>query len=210
MSKRYPPIFNVVLFAIAVIFMLLNPISSLVPWLPEAIKTTVTTAIYALNDFFDAAGKFIVATYNTYAIFTLHIVIIALYGKQLFSKDIKAKYHTALKTIDEYKPVDYPWDTEEFIELNKALAEQHSIVAKLYILSGLVLSIIVTNIMCPNFYQFTIMQCWNLNSSDIGLISGVCLGSTLIVALIILCIGFFSLLFSFGKMADSPQKTLEI
>lgn len=205
MTKRYPPIFNVILFIIAVIFMLLNPISNMIPWLPDAIKDIAIAAAIALDAFCDTAIKSVVSFYNTYAIFTLHIVIIALYGKQLFSKDIKAKYHAALKTIDEYKPVDEPWGTKEFIELNKALSEQHSIVAKLYILSGLVLSILATNIMCPNFYQFTIMQCWNHNSSDTGLIGGVCFGSTLIAALIISCIGFLSLIFSFSKMADSPQ-----
>ena len=31
MSNRYPPIFNVILFALAVIFMLLNPIANLIP-----------------------------------------------------------------------------------------------------------------------------------------------------------------------------------
>lgn len=56
MSKRYPPIFNVILFAVAVIFMLLNPIANMIPWLPDAIKTAVTTAIYAMHDFFNAAG----------------------------------------------------------------------------------------------------------------------------------------------------------
>lgn len=99
MSKHYPPIFNVILFAVAIIFMLPNPISNMVPWLPEAIKTAVTVAIYALYDFFNAAGKFIVDIYNKYAIFTLHVVIIALYGKHLFSKDVKTRYHAALKTI---------------------------------------------------------------------------------------------------------------
>lgn len=64
MSKRCPPIFNVILFAIAVAFMLLNPIANLIPWLPEAIKTAVTAAIYALYDFFNVAGKFIVDAYN--------------------------------------------------------------------------------------------------------------------------------------------------
>lgn len=33
----------------------------MVPWLPEAIRTVVTAAIYALYDFFNAAGKFIFA-----------------------------------------------------------------------------------------------------------------------------------------------------
>ena len=56
MSKRYPPIFNVILFAITVAFMLLNPIENMIPWLPDAIKTAVAAAIYAMYDFFNAAG----------------------------------------------------------------------------------------------------------------------------------------------------------
>ena len=76
MSKRYPPIFNVILFAVAVIFMLLNPIANMIPWLPEAIKTAVTVAIYALYDFFNAAVKFIVDTYNKYVAKILKLNII--------------------------------------------------------------------------------------------------------------------------------------
>lgn len=117
MSKRYPPIFNVILFAVAVIFMLLNPIANMVPWLPDVIKTAVTAAIYAMYDFFNAAGKFIVDAYNKYVIFTLHVVIIALYGKHLFSKDVKTRYHAALKTIGEYKPKETHFGDESYLNL---------------------------------------------------------------------------------------------
>lgn len=51
--------------------------------------------VYALYDFFNAAGKFIVNTYNEYAIFTLHVAIIAIYGKYLFNKNTKIKYQEA-------------------------------------------------------------------------------------------------------------------
>lgn len=122
MSKHYPPIFNVILFAVAVIFMLLNPIANLIPWLPEAIKTVVTAAIYVIYDLFNAAGKFIVDAYNKYAIFTLHVVIIALYGKQLFSKNVKDKYQAALKTINE---------SYNIVELNKAMHTYEGIMANL-------------------------------------------------------------------------------
>lgn len=74
MSKRYPPIFNVILFAVAVIFMLLNPISNMVPQLPEAIKTAVTVAIYAMYDFFDAVGK-----YNV-PVFVAILVYVGIYS----------------------------------------------------------------------------------------------------------------------------------
>lgn len=36
----------------------------MIPWLPEAIKTAVAAVVYALYDFFNAAGKFIVDDNN--------------------------------------------------------------------------------------------------------------------------------------------------
>lgn len=209
MSKRYPPIFNVILFAVAVIFMLLNPISNMVPWLPETIKTVVTAAIYALYDFFNAVGKFIVDAYNKYAIFTTHVVIIALYGKHLFSKDVKTRYHAALKTIGEYKPKETHFGDESYTKVIKAEKEHDSIVATLYSLSALVLSIITTNIMCPNFYQFTISQCWGIDSSDTAMIGAVCFGSTLIAVFTIGFIIVFALIFSIFKLVDVPRPCLD-
>lgn len=214
MSKRYPPIFNVILFAVAVIFMLLNPIANMIPWLPEAIKTVVTAAIYALYDFFNAAGKFIVDAYNEYTIFTLHVVIIALYGKQLFSKEIKAKYHASLKTINDYKErgISYAYYFEnigkytddEYLEfnktMNKALRDNESVIGKLGVLSALTLSIIITNIIVPNFYQFTIIQCLGVNISDTTTIGGFEIIFTIIAFFVILIIALFSLLFSIPKM----------
>lgn len=128
MSKRYPPIFNVILFAIAVAFMLLNPIANMIPWLPDAIKTAVTTAIYAMYDFFNAAGKFIVDTYNEYAIFTLHVAIIAIYGKYLFNKNTKIKYQEAIETINNYNQDDN--------KLSDAKRDYENITECLYILSA--------------------------------------------------------------------------
>ena len=211
MSKRYPPTFNVILFAVAVIFMLLNPIANMIPWLPESIKTVVTAAIYAMYDFFNAAGKFIVYAYNEYAIFTLHVVIIALYGKQLFSKEIKAKYHASLKTINDYKKrgISYAyylenrdnWNEDEYLEFNrnvkKAESDNVNIVGALCVLSALTLSIIIANIIVPNFYQFTITQCFGVNSSDVAVIGGAEIIFTIIAPFII---ALLDALFNIAKM----------
>lgn len=209
MSKRYPQIFNVILFAVAVIFMLQNPISNMVPWLPEAIKHTVTIAIYAMYDFFNAAGKIIVDAYNKYAIFTLHVVIIALYGKHLFSKDVKTRYHTALKTIGEYKPKETHFGDESYTKVIKAAKEHDGIVATLYSLSALVLSILITNILVPNFCQFSITQCWNIDSSDTAMIGAVCFGSTFVAAFAISFIIVFALIFSMFKLVVVPRPCLD-
>lgn len=209
MSKRYPPIFNVILFIVAVVFMLLNPIASMIPWLPEAIKTAATAAMYAIYDFFKVAGKFIVDVYNEYAIFTLHVVIIALYGEHLFNKDVKARYHAAIKAIDEYKQNDGHNTREDYIKTDKAIGEHDGIIAKLYVLSALVLSIIITNIMFPNFYQFTISQCWGINSSDTTMIGAACFGTTIMASVIIGCIILISLIFSIPKLAYVPRPCLD-
>lgn len=209
MSKRYPPIFNVILFALAVIFMLLNPIANMIPWLPDAIKTAVTTAIYVMYDFFNAAEKFIGDTYNKYAIFTLHVVIIALYGKHLFSKDVKTRYHAALKTIGEYKPKETHFGDESYTKVIKAAKEHNRIVATLYSLSALVLSILITNTLVPNFYQFAITQCWSVDASDTAMIGAVCLGSTLIAAFTIGFIIVIGLIFGIFKLVDVPGPCLD-
>lgn len=201
MSKRYPPIFNVILFAIAVIFMLLNPISNMIPWLPEAIKTAVAAVVYVLYDFFNAAGKFIVDTYNEYAIFTLHVVIIALYGKHLFSKDVKDKYQAALKTINE---------SYNIVELNKAMHTYEGIMAKFYALSALTISLIVVNIIVPNFYQFNILQFWGNYPSDATVIFVELLASTFLALLIIASVAAIGVIYGIPNMANTENRAIQL
>lgn len=186
MSKRYSPIFNVILFAVAVIFMLLNPIANMIPWLPEAIKTAVAAVVYALYDFFNTAGKFIVDAYNEYAIFTLHVAIIAIYGKYLFNKDTKIKYQEAIETINNYNQDDN--------KLSDAKRDYENITECLYILSAWVLSLITLNIIFPNFYHFTILQCFgNAATRDYEMI-GAFIVAPFMVALTLCCIALLGLI----------------
>lgn len=186
MSKRYPPIFNVILFAVAVIFMLLNPIANMIPWLPDAIKTAVTVAIYALYDLSNAAGKFIVDAYNEYAIFTLHVVIIALYGKYLFNKDVKIKYQEAIETINN--------DEQDDKKLSNAKRDYENITECLYILSAWVLSLITLNIIFPNFYRFTILQCFGNAATHEYEMIGAFIVAPFMVALALCCIALLGLM----------------
>lgn len=201
MPKRYPPIFNVILFIIAVLCILLNPISSMFPWLPEVIKDAVNVAVYAIYNFYNTAGEFIVNTYNNYAIFTLHIVIIALYGKQLFSKDVKDKYQAALKTINE---------SYNCTELNKAMHTYEGIMVKFYALSALTISLIVINIIVPNFYQFTILQFWRNYSSDAIVILVELLASTFIALLIIATISAIGVIWGIPNMANTENRAIQL
>ena len=144
MSKRYPPIFNVILFAIVVCVILANPMTMLMPW----ISTVTSFVVFAVSGIFNA----VVYAYNRYAIFTIHVVIIALYAKQLFGKEAKAKYHEAIELANTYEQSD---SDDKYREIHSELIDA---LAPLYIESPLVLIIIVSNIIFPNFYQFTLLQ----------------------------------------------------
>ena len=144
MSKRYPPIFNVILFIVAVCVIIVNPMTMLMPW----ISAVTSFIVFASSSIFNAA----VDAYNRYAIFAIHIVIITLYAKQLFGKEAKAKYHETIKIVDAYKQSN---DEEEYREVHCKLVDA---LTPLYIESTLVLTIIALNIIFPNFYQFTLLQ----------------------------------------------------
>ena len=144
MSKRYPPIFNVILFAVAVCIILANPMTTLMPWIP----TATNFIVFAISSIFNAA----VDAYNRYTIFAIHIVIIMLYAKQLFGKEAKNKYHEAIELAGTYKQSD---GNDKYREVHSELIDA---LAPLYIESTLVLTIIALNIIFPNFYQFALLQ----------------------------------------------------
>ena len=94
MSKRYPPIFNVILFIVAVCIILANPMTMLMPW----ISTVTSFVVFAVSSIFNAVGY----VYDHYTIFALHVVIIALYAKQLFGKEAKAIDDRLLCVLNEF------------------------------------------------------------------------------------------------------------
>lgn len=144
MSKRYPPIFNVILFAVAVCIILANPMTTPMPW----ISAVTSVIVFAISSIFNAA----VDAYNRYTIFTLHVAIIALYAKQLFGKETKAKYLEAIELVESNKNLD---NYNEYREVRDNLGD---VLTPMYVESILVLIIIVLNTIFPNFYQFTLLQ----------------------------------------------------
>ena len=144
MSKRYPPIFNVILFAIAVCIIVINPMTMLTPW----ISTVTSFIVFAVSSIFNAVGY----AYDRYTIFALHVVIIALYAKQLFGKEAKDKYLEAIELVESNTQLD---NYNEYREVRDNLGD---VLTPLYVESILVLIIIVLNTIFPNFYQFTLLQ----------------------------------------------------
>lgn len=144
MSKRYPPIFNVILFAVAICIIVINPMTMPMPW----ISAVTNLIVFAVSSIFNAVGY----VYDRYTVFALHVVIIALYAKQLFGKEAKAKYLEAIELVESNKNLD---NYNEYREVRDNLGD---VLTPMYVESILVLIIIVLNAIFPNFYQFTLLQ----------------------------------------------------
>lgn len=157
-EKHYPSIFNVVLLAVIFCLILANQMVILMPWLVDIGNTIISignSIITITTNGFILISNTIANVYNTYTIFTIHAAIIALYIKQLFGKEAKLRYQTAVDALESYTP-----PSDKLISVNEIYTcnalEDH--IAPLYIKTCLVLFIIVFNIVYPNFYQFTILQ----------------------------------------------------
>ena len=158
MKKHYPSIFNVVLLAVIFCLILVNQMVILMPWLVDIYNTIISignSIIAITTNGFILISNTIANVYNTYTIFTIHAAIIALYIKQLFGKEAKLRYQTAVDALESYTPTSDNLISVNEIDTCNAL-EDH--IAPLYIKTCLVLFIIVFNIVYPNFYQFTILQ----------------------------------------------------
>lgn len=178
MTRRYPPVFSVILFIIAVYIVVANPIAIFAPWISAAINGIVMI----IGGIFSA----VCYVYDKYAIFTIHVVIIALYGKQLFSKEAKAKYLEAINIANSYKQNDYSDTCDDYDTYCESRSKIVDILTPLYALSLLILTIIVLNIAFPNFYQYTILQgCGNILANEMEK-GAVLFGSLLVTPFIIM------------------------
>lgn len=157
-EKHYPSILNVVLLTVIFCLILANQMVILMPWLVDIGNTIISignSIIAITTNGFILISNTIANVYNTYTIFTIHAAIIALYIKQLFGKEAKLRYQTAVDALESYTPPSDKLINVNCINTCNAL-EDH--IAPLYIKTCLVLFIIVFNIVYPNFYQFTILQ----------------------------------------------------
>lgn len=200
MTRRYPPVFSVILFIIAVYIVVANPIAIFAPWISAAINGIVMI----IGSIFSA----VCYIYDKYAIFTIHVIIIALYGKQLFSKEAKAKYLEAINIANSYKQNDYSDTCDDYDAHCESRSKIVDILTPLYALSLFTLTIIILNIVFPNFYQYTILQgCGNILTNEME--KGVALlGSLLTIPVIIMLpvmLGSLVAVFKADSMLNTEQ-----
>lgn len=163
MTKHYPPIFNVVILAVILCLILANPMVILMPWLVDIYNTIISIGdaiITMTTNGLILIGNAIAYAYNAYTIFTIHAIIIALYIKQLFGKDAKTCYQTAMDTFESYK--------NHTCDRNKAAVTLGHHFEPLCTRTCCVLFLIMLNIIYPNIYRFTILESLHAACKDIA------------------------------------------
>lgn len=146
MKHRYPPIFNVIIFAVFAGTLIVNMDGNLT-LLAENVKDTIITTIgYVLNliGFAVTNGFTIITKFaDRYVLFFIHVLTAALYCKLLFSKSGKKLHDDAMKEIELYKNV--PRENAP-----------HAVESYYFAICTLTCGIIVltiANIIMPNFYN---------------------------------------------------------
>lgn len=106
MSKRYPPIYSIIALITLVIVIATNTNSAALQVASTIAKTlaTLTSNITNYLGFVLTNGFAIVVSFaDKYAVFCLHVIIIAIYYKMLFSKRAKEVRNTIKQTLNDYE-----------------------------------------------------------------------------------------------------------
>lgn len=146
MKHRYPPIFNVIIFAVFTGTLVMNMdgnLTLLAGNVKDAIITTISYVLnligFAITNGFEIITKFA----DRYALFFVHVLNAALYCKLLFSKSGKKLHDDAMKEIEKYKNAP---------QENAPHAVENYYFAICTLTCGIIV-LTVANIIMPNFYN---------------------------------------------------------
>lgn len=105
MSKRYPPIYSIIALIALVIVIATNTNSAALQVSIAITKTldTLTSNITNYLSFVLTNGFAVISSFaDKYAVFCLHVIIIAIYCKMLFSKESNAIDDRLLCVLNEF------------------------------------------------------------------------------------------------------------
>lgn len=162
MSKRYPPIYSIVALIALVTIAATNTNGAALYVASTIVKTlaTLTSNIANYLGFVLTDGFAIVASFvNIYAVFCLHVIIIAIYCKMLFSKRAKEVHNTIKQTLNDYKN-----GRGSQSEANLTL---YFWAMWFYMATACVIGLTITNIVIPNFWHISMTQLLEIASNNL-------------------------------------------
>lgn len=153
MSKRYPPIYSIIALITLIIVAAANTNSAVLYVSSTIIKTlaTLTSNIANYLGFVLTNGFAIVASFaDKYAVFCVHVIIVAIYCKMLFSKRAKEVRDTIKQTLNDY-------ENGRFSQ-SEANATLYFWAMLFYMATACVIGLTVANIIIPNFWHISMSQ----------------------------------------------------
>lgn len=162
MSKRYPPIYSIVAIIALVTVAATNTKGAALYVASTIVKTlaTLTSSIANYLGFVLTDGFAIVASFaDKYAVFCLHVIIVVIYCKILFSKRAKEVRNTIKQTLDDYK--------NGRCSQSEANLTLHFWAMWFYMATACVIGLTVANIIIPNFWHISMAQLLEIASNNL-------------------------------------------
>lgn len=162
MSKRYPPVYSIIALIALVTVAETNTKGAALYVANTIAKTldTLTSNIANYLGFVLTDGFAIVVSFaDKYAVFCLHIIIIAIYCKILFSKRAKEVHNTIKQTLNDYENGCCSQS-----ETNLTL---YFWAMWFYMATACVIGLTITNIVIPNFWHISMTQLLEIVSNNL-------------------------------------------
>lgn len=162
MSKRCPPIYSIVAIIALVIVAATNTNGTALYVASTIVKTlaTLTSNIANYLGFVLASGFSIVISFaDKYAVFCVHVIIVAIYCKMLFSKQAKEVHTTIKQTLNDYE--------NGRCSQSEANLTLYFWTMWFYMATACVIGLTVANIIIPNFWHISMTQLLEIVSNNL-------------------------------------------
>lgn len=162
MSRRYPPIYSIVAIIALGIVSATNTNGTALYIASTIAKTlaTLTNNITNYLDFILTDGFAIVVSFtDKYAVFCLHVIIIAIYCKMLFSKRAKEVHNTIKQTLNDYE--------NGRCSQSEANLTLYFWAMWFYMATACVIGLTIANIVIPKFWHISMSQLLEIVSNNL-------------------------------------------
>lgn len=162
MSKRYPHIYSVIALIALVTVAATNTNGAALYVASTITKTlaTLTNNIANYLGFVLTDGFAIVVSFtDKYAVFCLHVIIIAIYCKILFGKRAKEVHNTIKQTLNDYE--------NGRCSQSEANLTLYFWAMGFYMANACIIGLTVANIIIPNFWHISMAQLLEIVSNNL-------------------------------------------
>ncbi len=162
MSKRYPPVYSIITLIALVIVIATNTNGTALYISNTNAKTLATLTSNVANQlgFVLTSGFTVVSSFtDMYAVFCVHVIIVAIYCKMLFGKRAKEVHNTTKQTLNDYENGRCSQS-----EANLTLCFW---AMWFYMATACVIGLTIANIIIPNFWHISMTQLLEIVSNNL-------------------------------------------